>query len=179
MTVMDELARKLKAVQALAEQGFGGEKENAQRLLEKLMDKYGVSDKELEAAEVETCWFAYSQEIERRLLAQIIYMVTGKGSYGCVGSNGGRKHKKLGVDCTKAEWFEIKTNYAFFKAALEKELDVFMSAFANKNHLFPETDKRENVPERKISDEELEKISMMSMGIDQYTLKKALPEGAV
>ena len=176
MNTLEELARKFKAVQTLAQQGFGGEKENAGRLLQKLIDKYGVSETELETAEVQTYWFEYSQEIERRLLNQIIYMVTGNAGFGCKSATSGRRHKKVGADCTKAEWFEIKTNYGFFKVALEKELNIFMAAFMNKNAIFSSEDKRKDIKAREPSDEEIAKISMMAMGMDQYTLEKALPE---
>ena len=43
----EQVTKKLKALKALAEQGVGGEKEDARRLYEKLKNKYGISEKEL------------------------------------------------------------------------------------------------------------------------------------
>ena len=43
----EQVTKKLKAQKALAEQGVGGEKEDARRLYEKLKNKYGISEKEL------------------------------------------------------------------------------------------------------------------------------------
>ena len=43
----EQVAKKLKALKALAEQGVGGEKEGARRMYEKLKSKYGISEEEL------------------------------------------------------------------------------------------------------------------------------------
>lgn len=107
MSNKTELLQKIKA---LADRGVEGERESAQAILSRLMEQYGISEAELEEDRRETAWFAYSQEIERRLLAQIIYMVTGASSYGCVGTYTGRKRKKLGAECTAAERMEIEAN---------------------------------------------------------------------
>ena len=42
----EQVAKKLKALKALAEQGVGGEKEGARRMYEKLKSKYGISEEE-------------------------------------------------------------------------------------------------------------------------------------
>ena len=44
----EQVAKKLKALKALAEQGVGGEKEGARRMYEKLKSKYGISEEELQ-----------------------------------------------------------------------------------------------------------------------------------
>ena len=129
MSNKEELLKKIKA---LADRGVDGERENAQAILYRLMEQYGISEAEIEEDRRETAWFSYSQETERRLLNQIIYMVTGKSAFGCVGTYTNRKRKKMGADCTAAERMEIEANYEFFKAAMEKELEIFYAAFANK-----------------------------------------------
>lgn len=138
---MSNKAELLKKIKALADRGVDGERESAQTLLTRLMEQYGISETEIEEERRETAWFPYSQETERRLLNQIIYMVTGAGGFGCVGEYSGRKRKKMGTECTAAERLEIEANYAFFKEAMKKELEIFYSAFANKNDLFPPADK--------------------------------------
>lgn len=129
---MSNKAELLKKIKALADRGVDGERESAQTLLARLMEQYGISETELEEERRETAWFPYSQETERRLLNQIIYMVTGAGGFGCVGTYSGRKRKKMGTECTAAERLEIEANYAFFRAAMEEELEIFYSAFACK-----------------------------------------------
>lgn len=67
-----DLLRKLKA---LAEKGVGGEKINAQKKLEALMQKNGITEDELDEETAIECLFNISGIRERRLLMQIIYKV--------------------------------------------------------------------------------------------------------
>ena len=170
-------AELLKKIKALAERGVDGERESAQTLLARLMEQYGISETEIEEERRETAWFPYSQETERRLLNQIIYMVTGAGGFGCVGTYSGRKRKKMGTECTAAERLEIEANYAFFKEAMKKELEIFYSAFANKNNLFPPADKVKPRSIEELSPEEkayYAKVGLMAEGMERHTLRKAI-----
>ena len=47
MTEREELLKRLERVKALAERGVGGEKENAEALLKRLMEKYEISDEDI------------------------------------------------------------------------------------------------------------------------------------
>ena len=175
---MSNKAELLKKIKALADRGVDGERESAQTLLTRLMEQYGISETEIEEERRETAWFPYSQETERRLLNQIIYMVTGAGGFGCVGEYSGRKRKKMGTECTAAERLEIEANYAFFKEAMKKELEIFYSAFANKNNLFPPADKVKPRSIEELSPEEkayYAKVGLMAEGMERHTLRKALP----
>lgn len=178
MSNKEELLKKIKA---LADRGVDGKRENAQAILYRLMEQYGISEAEIEEDRRETAWFSYSQETERRLLNQIIYMVTGKSAFGCVGAYTNRKRKKMGADCTAAERMEIEANYEFFKAAMEKELEIFYAAFANKNRLFPSPDKLEDVEDgEEETPEKLAramKIGAMMDGMERHTLRKAITAG--
>ena len=48
MTEREDLLKRLERVKALAERGVGGGKENAEALLKRLMDKYDISDEDIE-----------------------------------------------------------------------------------------------------------------------------------
>ena len=177
---MSNKAEILQKIKALADRGIDGERESAQALLSRLMKQYGISEAELEEEQRVTAWFRYSQETERRLLNQIIYMVTGSSGFGCVGSYSGRKRKERGAECTAAERLEIEANYEFFKAAMEAELEIFYSAFANKNRLFPSPDKCPPKHEEDLTPEEREKAlkaGLMMEGMERHTLRKALTAG--
>ena len=177
----DALLQKIKHIQALAERGERGEKDRARELLARLMEKYSLTEADLENERAETAWFTYHDELERRILQQIIYAVTGKPSFGCVGTYTNRKRKKRGVECTAAEKLEIEANHAFFYEAAKKEMEVFLYAFYMKNGLFPSGDKVETkeweelTPEQK---EEVLKASMMAEGMERHTLRKALGDGS-
>lgn len=175
---MDKKTELLKKLKALSERGVGGEKQNAAALLSKLMEKYGFTEDDIELDKKEDEFFPYKENTEKRLLAQIIFMVTGKSAFGCVGTYTGRSRKKLGVNCTAAEKLEIEAAFAFYKKAFEEELEVFYAAFAHKNHLFPENCKVDDRSLDELQPEErrfLLKMEMMITGMDHHTMKKALP----
>ena len=182
MNRKEELLERIKAVKALADRGERGEKENAQALLEKLMQKYGVTEADLELEYMETVFFPYHDELERRILIQVIFSVTGKPPFGCVGGGTGRKRKKCGADCTAAQRLEIEFNHKFFYEAAKKEFEVFLYAFFKKNGIFPpET----VVPPRDIEDLEEEELqtlhraAMMAETMEHYTPRKAIGDGGV
>ena len=175
----EELLQKIKHVQALAERGDRGERDNARALLARLMEKYNLTEADLENERVETAWFVYHDELERRILAQIIYTVTGKQACGCVGAYTNRKRKKLGVECTAAEKVEIEANHAFFYEAAKKEMEVFLYAFYSKNGLFPSSVNAKEWEELTPKEtEEALKASLMAEGMERHTLTKALGDGS-
>lgn len=177
---MENKEELLKKIKALTERGVGGEKDSAQVLLDRLMKKYGVTESDLETERVETTWFRYRDEMERRILNQVIYMVTGKMPFGCIGRHTNRPRKERGVDCTAAERLEIETNYEFFKEAIRREFEVFFTAFCRKNGLYPSESK---VPAKSADDltpEEkarLFKASLMAEGMERHTLRKMIAGG--
>lgn len=177
---MENKEELLKKIKALAERGVGGEKDSAQALLDRLMKKYGVTELDLETERVETAWFRYRDEMERRILSQIIFMVTGKYSFGCIGRHTNRPRKERGVDCTAAERLEIEANYEFFKEAMKQEFEVFFTAFCYKNNLYPSKNKvppkdiDEMTPEEKAR---ILKAGLMAEGMERHTLQKMIEGG--
>lgn len=180
MNRKEELLERIKAVKALADRGERGEKENAQAMLEKLMQKYGVTEADLELEQVETVFFPYHDELERRILIQVIFSVTGKPSFGCVGGGTGRKHKKRGADCTAAQRLEIEFKHDFFYTAAKKEFEVFLCAFINKNGIFPPETIVPPKDAEDLTEEELRKFrraAMMAETMEHYTPRKAIGDG--
>lgn len=168
MTERERLLEKLMKVKALAE-----------RTLAVMMERYGISNADLEDNQVSTYWIRYKTEWERRLLHQLAYMYLGTGhAFGCVGAYTGRSRKQVGIDCTPAQYIEIKADFAFYSAAMEEEMSIFYSAFLQKNHLFPPPElARENTEEEDAENLDLEriaKIQAMMDGIEQHTRHKAI-----
>lgn len=157
-----ELMRKVKA---LAEQGFGGEAENAQKLLKKLIDQYGPLEGDADKMSVHT--FRYKEDIERMLLGQIIYTVTGRPSYYAARI---RRVKELGLECTEQEAIEIETRYVFYSMHFKKELGLFYRAYIHKNNLFHSSAK---VIKAEESEENLRIMAMMQ-GIDTAEYRRMI-----
>lgn len=124
MTERERLLEKIRKVQALANRGADGEKQSAAALLDRLMTQYGIDEAEIAEERLEKCFFRYKTPYERKLLVQVIYTVTGKIPFKCVGSYSGRARKQVGIDCTAAERLEIEFSYEFYKAALEDVIDM-------------------------------------------------------
>lgn len=136
---MDEkMIQRIKKLQALAERGVGGEKETAAKMLQRLLEKNGISTlEELEKEEVEYFLFSYNGRHEIKLLKQCIYKVMGysdKTEY--YRTRGTRQ--KVGIYCTKAQRIEIELEFEFYRNVFYEELSTFMSAFIQAQKIFPE-----------------------------------------
>lgn len=179
MTERGELIRRLERVKALAERGVGGEKENAEALLNRLMEKYGVSETDIEDTTERDYFIRYHNVWERKLIVQITYMHLGSGHVAAtVGTRSGRPHKKICVTCTPAQYIEIEADFEFYKAAWEEDLAIFYSAFISKNDIFPppELAAQSDDDDDEIDLIRMEKVSAMMSGIDKRTRNKALPD---
>lgn len=177
MTERERLLKKLGALKALADRDVGGEKVNAEERLRYLMQKHNITEDDLEDAGVRLYWIRYKTEYERKLLFQLAYMYTGSGhAHGCIGKWSNRPRKEVGIDCTPAQYIEIESDFDFYRAALKEEMDIFYSAFVQKNNLFPPP---ELAGSTSSSDDvdlvKLEKMQAMMSGIDRRTRHKALP----
>lgn len=65
----EKTIQRIKKLQALAERGVGGEKETAAKMLQRLLEKNGISTlEELEKEEVEYFLFSYKGRHEIKLL---------------------------------------------------------------------------------------------------------------
>ena len=176
MTEREELLRRLERVKALAERGVGGEKENAEALLNRLMAKYGISEEDIEDTAERDYFIRYHNFWERKLIVQIAYKHLGNGHCcGTVGTQSGRPYKKICVTCTPAQYFEIEADFEFYKAAWEEELAIFYSAFISKNDIFPPLELASPSDDDEIDLVRLEKVRAIMSGIDRRTRSKALP----
>ena len=150
MTERERLMDKLEKVRALAERGVGGEKESAERTLAALMERYGITEEDLEDSKTSTHWIRYKTKWEEKLLYQLAYMYLGIGhAFGCVGAYTGRTRKKVGIECTPAQFIEIEADFAFYSAEMEEE--------------------KEGMDLERIA-----KLQAMMGGLDRHTRHKAL-----
>ena len=174
----DRIADLMRKVKALADRGAPGERENAQRMFERLQRIHGITQAELEHMRVESDhFFRFHDDLERRLLAQVIYMVTGKVAGRAVTKWSGRRVKELGVTCTEAEKVEIETAFEFYLRAMKEELDLFMSAFCSRNDLFPD-DPKDKIPDREPDADRTRRVKAMMQGMEHHSNLKRLEGGA-
>jgi hypothetical protein len=166
-------AALLKKIRALAERGVGGEADNAEEILRRLMEKYGVSEDELDEEERRRHDFEYHGKEQEKLLRQVVYKVTGGYAYNLVYRASGRKVKtRLGADCTAAEKVEIEFLFDFYTRLWERERDAFLSAFIQKHRIFTI---RDDIEPQEVSREELLKMQALMLGMSDESPVRALP----
>lgn len=124
------LAKKLKA---LADRGVDGEKDNAVSKLQKLMQKHGFTEDDINDEEKKTwCSYWYTSTFEKRLLHQIHISV--------IGSDARYRPKQgargLSFCFTANQQIEFEYKWSIYKKSMNDQLDIFFLAFIRKNHIF-------------------------------------------
>lgn len=154
----NKLLRKIKA---LAEQGVGGEKSGAERILSKLLKKYNLSEADLIAEEdtISEIEITFKGKEEETLLLQVCYKVFGStanvsGKVFRYTRGKGSRNTKI-INCTPSEAAQIILYFDFYKDLWKKEKAKLLEAFIQKNKIFG-NDKPSN--SERLSDEEIEEI---------------------
>jgi len=164
-----DLARK---VRELAEKGIDGERDAAQKALERILKKSGLTIEDIEGEEKNRCYFSYRTANEENLLHQVIGSVTKESSY-TVPANGNTK--RVGYMMTVAERVEAELKYEIYRKLLKEEYEIFYHAFVQKNRIYhPEgttTDISEMTPEEKAK---LRRIAEMADSIKKAQIHKQL-----
>ena len=129
---------RLKKLYALALRGVGGEKVQAQAILDKLLKKYAVSLDELDEEIAKDYELEYHGKEQEKILMQTIYKVTDEKNafYRLQYTYSGRACKtRLGVHCTYAQKIEIEFLFDFYKRLFEKEKADYSSARQYHSHI--------------------------------------------
>lgn len=162
----------LKKLRELAERGVGGEKEGAQKTLERLMKKYNIQEGDLSEDVEEDHDFRYRNEYEKLLLRQLFYKIVPEYKKKAYTYRCGRGSRTtLGVSCTKAQALQIQIEYDFYRALWKEEVDFFMDAFIQKHRIFREPTEGGGTDEGKMSKEELLRMFAMMEGMQDKSIK--------
>lgn len=175
----ERIKEKLRKLLELARQGVGGEKDNAQSILDKLLTKHGLTldDLDPDVAPVESCEFRFGDKWEYDLLIQVIYLVLQTQTIFYREER--RNSKKFCIKATKARKLEIDLAYNLYREALKKEQQRLFVAFIHKNRIFgPGADKDDTDVSSKQSEmpkEDVAAIIAMMGAIKTTHVRKALP----
>lgn len=168
MTQYIEIAKKLKA---LADRGIAGEKFNAQKKLDEIMAKYGITAAELEE-NIESMRDFVVPTKQRRLFVQVLTMVVGFKRQTVWDK---RVPTKLSISLTLAEQIEIQGKFDFYWSLYQQEEDIFYSAFCQRNNIF-----NPNMPGRPIQSlteadiKKAQRIIEMSKSVERRDYVKQL-----
>lgn len=164
-----ELAKKL---QALAGGGVHGEKENAQKALDALMQKHGITKEELE--ENKTDWHEFKVGKQYQKLFFQVAMAT-------IGNRGAtyRQHRHnqnvIFLEVSIAEQIEIQGKYEFYWHAFKTEQETLLRAFIMRHNLYNIDDDGKTADE--LTMEELAaaaKAANLARGMEKHEYHKAL-----
>lgn len=145
----EKVQAKLRKLQALAERGEGGEKVNAQRMLEKLLARHGLTMDDLAEEIRKIRWFPVANRFDRKLAAQIMAKIGNTNDPGIYTNK--RRPKHVGVETTPAEAVEFELHYDTLRKALAEHFNDAFSAFIQANRLFsslPDDELPEGLSER-------------------------------
>lgn len=174
-----EIRAKLFKLKKLAEKGYYGEAENAKKLLQKLIKKYNIDEYELDHCEEQPIvefGFGYKNDIEYKILCQIIWMVTNRTNlYTKHWKSNNRQLKKIFMECTKRESIEIQMLFDFYTRVFYQEQELFLSAFISKHNLYGK-DEDNSIPVTKRSMEEYLRMASFENGMKDATPLKQIKE---
>jgi hypothetical protein len=172
-----ELAKKMKA---LAEKGVGGEKLNAQRMLEMLLKKHNLSISDIEGEEINEYFFNLKTG-ESQLWQQIVKSVNPEiKCYGKFLSLDIKRYQIPGnysIKCTLSEYIEIEAKLSVYQRLYKEEVNIFYHAFCTANNLLIKP--KEQITTDDLTTEELEtfhRVRQMSKNIKSEQFRKQIGE---
>lgn len=178
----EDIINKILKVKALAERGTEGEKKNAERMLNDLMQKYNISDSEIDIEKREVYLIDTENPMFLQLFVQIYHLNYGRdreildgskmkkslkkewASYGYGDENG-----NILIRCTKAEFIEVKMLFELYKEDLKKQFDTFLYAYFMKNDLLV----KRTEEDKDDTDADIEK-AIKAMQMSNYIDKKEI-----
>lgn len=169
----------LKKLKALSDRGIGGEKENAQKMLDDLLVKYKISIEEVEGEEIKTFYFKAKDDIEIRLLSQIASRVRYDIEKYVITSTFAKMHRLAGrfcIECTIIEYVEIEQMFFLYKRLYAEEREIFYTAFLSANDLLARNPSN-LIYVKDLSDKEIQHLSRamkMSENIKKETIYKQI-----
>lgn len=138
---------------ALAQQGVGGEKTNAETLLRKLLAQHGLTVEDMARDEQlrVKCLVKYNHPYEKKLFMQVVYTVLNGKDWDVHRYNGTRT---IFCEVTPMQRAEILLRYELYLRSFKAEIDVLMEAFIMKQRIYPadpslKSDRQPNERERR------------------------------
>lgn len=108
-----EIKDKIAKVLELANRGVDGEKEAAQKALNRLMKKYDLSDEDLSRIKLSRYYFKYKTELDKKLFCQLVeYFFKEKGLQIYLSTVNGRN---LSVNLEYLDWVTLDSAYEYFR----------------------------------------------------------------
>ena len=180
MNDREKIIERLAKIKALSHGGVGGERENAERLLESVAKKYGINLDSICGKEEEKRHFFKAKKGWRlKMIAQLLGLARIE-EYGDPDSDhcclyrqmNGKKTVGFYAWCTDSQWLEVMAKFSILSSDYEKQHKAFFRAFLEANNLL--TPYREDKKRTKKDAEEAEVASVLALGIRKSVLRKQI-----
>lgn len=135
-----EVFEKIKKIKALVDRGVGGESQNAEAFLAKMLEKYHIDEEELLEDTVKQYEFYCEGQFGIQLFCQICHAVNPTRSI--LHYMYKRKDCKTRfIECTQAEFIEISEMFYFYRHHLDEGIKLYFEAFIQAEKIFPDYSK--------------------------------------
>jgi len=144
LPVPNDVQDRLLKVLRLAEDGVGGERDNAQVMLEKLLRQHGLTMADLldRSSDQERVWLAYADEQELNVLVGLALSMlpADTPAWGCEGGG------SLGFDVTRSQRAEIEIAWDTYRSAWRRAQRDVLVAFLAKHRLHDNAEPSGRIP---------------------------------
>ena len=180
----EEILERLRKMKALADRGVGGERKNAERLLDEIAAENGIDLDELEEERRKDFYVELRESFKHKMLSQLCALKRQELKREGVSLEGHRmsvwkchgKYMYSVSNCTNAEWLELMAKLEVLARAYKRQMEDFYHAFLMANNLLVESEGEQE----ELSQEERRRyfrIAQMSLGIEKSQLNKQLAFG--
>jgi hypothetical protein len=164
------LIRKLKE---LADRGEGGEKENAGNKLQQLLDKHGISLEDINEDVLKDREFTLKPH-QLKFFIQVVCSCFGRECTIYKYQKDRKRNELVRIlKLTDAQFLELSAKFDFFWDKYEKDLDIFYSAFIQKNDLYVKgSSLKDDLTQEQL--DEINKVREMMYGLKKHSFHKQL-----
>ena len=116
----DKIKEKITKVYELVKRGIAGEQQSAEKMLKKLLEKYNISEDELNSIDEKEYYFKYASNLDEWLLIQLIEYFFKEKKYKLyrIKDSG---VKEIAIQMPYLDWVTLDSAYGYFKPHLNQQ----------------------------------------------------------
>ena len=116
----DKIKEKITKVYELVKRGIAGEQQSAEKILNKLLEKYNISEDELNSIDEKKYYFKYASNLDEWLLIQLIEYFFRDKDYKIYRIKGSGV-KEISIQMPYLDWVTLDSAYSYFKPHLNQQ----------------------------------------------------------
>ena len=118
--INDKVKEKITKVYELVKRGVAGERQSAEKTLKKLLEKYNISEAELNSIDEKKYYFKYASNLDEWLLIQLIEYFFKEKEYKLYRVKN-RGVKEITIQMPYLDWVTLDSAYGYFKPHLNQQ----------------------------------------------------------